>query len=70
MELETQCPQCGNNLFKDTGSLNTDAEITCSKCGHSAKLTEFLTPESVDRLNKAIQEQVAKAFSGISGLKF
>lgn len=70
MELETKCPQCSSNLFKDTGSLDTDAQITCSKCGYSAKLEEFLTPESVERLNKAIQEQVAKAFSGIPGFKF
>lgn len=70
MELETQCPQCGSKLFKDTGSLDTDAQYTCAGCGHTAKLVDFLTPDSANRLNQAIQDEVAKAFSGIPGLKF
>lgn len=70
MELETKCPQCGSKLFKDTGSLDTDAQFTCAGCGHSAKLAEFLTPDSVDRLNQSIQDEVTKALSNIPGLKF
>ena len=69
MELETQCPQCSNNVFKETPDLNVDSEVTCAICSHSAKLGDFLTPDARNRINQAAKDALVKALSGIPGFK-
>lgn len=69
MELETKCPQCGSNIVKDASELNLDRVVTCVKCGHAAKLSDFLTADARQRVLKAYQEAAIKAFSNMPGFK-
>lgn len=69
MKLETKCPKCGGNLVKNTAELDLDNDVTCSTCGHTAKLDKFITRASRDRLQKAVNEAAIKALSNIRGFK-
>jgi len=70
MNLDTQCPKCGSTKLKDTGAIETDSEFSCADCDHTAKITEFISPESSERLEQMIQDEFRKAFSGIPGITF
>lgn len=69
MKIETQCPKCGKNLVENTGDLDVDRQVTCVVCGNTAQLSEFITPASRERLQKAVNEAIAKAFANIPGFK-
>lgn len=69
MELETQCPECKNNVFEESAGLDIDRMATCAVCGHSAKLGDLLTPDTINKVMKAAQQAAIKSLSNIKGFK-
>jgi hypothetical protein len=59
MRLETECPKCKVQLDLRHPSFDLNSRFICRACRHAAKLGEFLTSASKERILKATQEDLS-----------